>query len=115
MFACYAVGVDFQQIADVESSKKGSRAPSMPSSGDKPVRTEGRAVTWLRAASVIFLVSGALLTGLVVVPMISPETGASVADALQRIVGPEPVGELETISFAVQDIYNPAIEELRRL
>lgn len=43
---------------------------------------------------------------LVIVPTVSPTTGASVADMLRSIVGPRPVAALESGSLAVQDVIN---------
>jgi hypothetical protein len=44
-----------------------------------------------------------LLIGLVAIPIISPDLGATVADGLRSIVGPEPVAALESLSFRLKD------------
>ncbi len=60
----------------------------------------------------IILLSGiltilcALLILLAIVPVISPSTGADVADLLRSIVGPAPVAALESVSYRFQDAFN---------
>jgi len=46
------------------------------------------------------------IIGLVAVPMVSPDLGASMADTLRSIIGPEPVAQLESVSFKIQDAVN---------
>lgn len=43
---------------------------------------------------------------LVVVPVVSPATGAEMADFLRSVVGPGPVAELESVSFSMHDLIN---------
>jgi hypothetical protein len=47
-----------------------------------------------------------LLFLLAVVPVISPSTGAEVADLLRAVVGPAPVALLESASYHFQDVFN---------
>ena len=47
-----------------------------------------------------------LLLILTIVPIVSPSTGADMADMLRAIVGPMPVAVLESFSFHLQDMYN---------
>lgn len=47
-----------------------------------------------------------LFVGLVAVPVLSPAIGAQMADTLRSILGPQPVADLESISFQIQDIFN---------
>jgi hypothetical protein len=60
----------------------------------------------------IVLISGtltilcSLLILLAVVPVLSPSTGADIADLLRSIVGPAPVATLESISYHLQDAFN---------
>jgi hypothetical protein len=49
-----------------------------------------------------------LCGGLVAIPVISPATGAALADDLRAIFGPEFVAQLESVSFRVQDTVNRA-------
>ncbi len=52
---------------------------------------------------------GILLAGLfmlALVPILSPSTGADIADLLRSIIGPQPVALLESTSFQLQDQFN---------
>jgi hypothetical protein len=80
----------------------------MQLSEDESAPPGGCGLRSLQAAVAIIILSCGIVTTLVVVPFISPTIGASVADQLQRIVGPGPVAELETISFWFQDVINRA-------
>jgi hypothetical protein len=51
---------------------------------------------------------GMMLTALVALPVISPSAGAAVADGLRAVLGPQPVAELESLSFKIQDVWNRA-------
>ncbi len=53
------------------------------------------------------------IIGLVAVPIASPDLGASLADGLRSIIGPEPVAQLESVSFKVQDVVNQIWYQLR--
>ncbi|MGB8648519.1 MAG: phosphodiester glycosidase family protein [Anaerolineae bacterium] len=58
-------------------------------------------------ATAIILGIGLLgLVTLAVLPALSPTAGAAVADQLRAWVGPEPVAELESLSFQFQDALN---------
>ncbi|MCL4530310.1 MAG: phosphodiester glycosidase family protein [Chloroflexi bacterium] len=54
----------------------------------------------------------ALLFLLAIVPVISPSTGADVADLLRSIVGPAPVAALESTSYHFQDVFNQVRSQL---
>jgi hypothetical protein len=43
---------------------------------------------------------------LAALPALSPGTGASIADMLRAVIGVEPVAQLESASFRVEDAYN---------
>jgi hypothetical protein len=47
-----------------------------------------------------------LFAGLVAIPVVSPTVGAQVADALRTVLGPQPVADLESTSFQIQDWVN---------
>jgi Phosphodiester glycosidase len=49
-----------------------------------------------------------LLLLLALVPVLSPATGADMADMLRAVVGPGPVAVLESASFKLQDVFNQA-------
>ena len=63
---------------------------------------------WLWIVAVIGVIGLVLCGGLVVIPVVSPATGAAVADDLRAIFGPEFVAQLESASFKVQDTVNRA-------
>jgi len=56
--------------------------------------------------SAVLTVLASLLLLLTVVPIISPSTGANLADMLRAAVGPAPVAILESASFFLQDKFN---------
>jgi hypothetical protein len=62
--------------------------------------------SWLRIILVAGFIGLILLGGLVVIPVVSPATGAALADDLRAIFGPEFVAQLESASFKVQDTVN---------
>ncbi len=62
----------------------------------------------LRILFVVGLFLAILATGLVAIPVISPATGAALADDLRAIFGPDFVAQLESASFRVQDTLNRA-------
>ena len=48
-----------------------------------------------------------MLFGIIaVVPAVSPAAGAQVADMIRSVAGPQPVAELESVSFQIQDTVN---------
>lgn len=63
---------------------------------------------WLLALLACGLFFMLLLGGLVAIPVLSPATGAAMADDLRAVFGPEFVAELESVSFRVQDSVNRA-------
>lgn len=79
---------------------KNSRA-SQPSQSRRPRK-------WLRVVLLGGLLVLILLGGLVAIPVISPATGASVADGLRSIFGPDFVAGLESASSRIQDSVNRA-------
>jgi hypothetical protein len=46
--------------------------------------------------------------GLVCIPIVSPATGAAVADWLRGIIGPQATAEIESLAFNLQDVFNRA-------
>jgi hypothetical protein len=62
----------------------------------------------LRIILVISLFLVILAGGLVAIPVLSPATGAALADDLRAIFGPEFVAQLESASFRIQDTVNRA-------
>jgi hypothetical protein len=47
-----------------------------------------------------------LFAALAVIPAVSPAAGAQVADALRAVLGPQPVANIESVSFWIQDSIN---------
>jgi formylglycine-generating enzyme len=76
------------------------------SPGRPPVRPRGCVRRGLHILVVIVALSCIGVTTLAVLPLLSPMLSASVADELQKLVGPEPVAQLETASFWFQDHFN---------
>jgi hypothetical protein len=76
-----------------------------PTSSQRPA---ARKRPWLRVLVTGVAVIVFLLGGLVAVPVISPNTGAAMADWLRGIIGPEAVAEIESVSFQIQDVINRA-------
>jgi hypothetical protein len=71
--------------------------------------TRGKATVMARAgfvAGVMGLLLCAVLGLLVIVPAVSPNTGAAIADWIREIAGPRPVAFLETQSLSIQDALN---------
>jgi hypothetical protein len=61
---------------------------------------------WLRVVLIVGAILMLMMCSLVAIPVISPSTGADMADTLRSIVGPEPVAALESLSFHIQDVFN---------
>ena len=61
---------------------------------------------WTLAGIMFVVVLGLIVAVLAALPAISPGIGASVADELRAVIGPEPVAQLESASFRVEDVYN---------
>ncbi len=68
----------------------------------KPKRTR----LWLRVCVSIIAVAVLAAGGLVLIPIVSPSTGAALADGLREIIGPEATAEIESVAFKLQDIFN---------
>ena len=54
----------------------------------------------------VMLLMAVLFGVVVVVPAVSPAAGAQVADMIRSVAGPQPVAEIESVSFQVQDTVN---------
>ena len=65
-------------------------------------RTRG----WLIIPIMSMALPTIMLAMLVAIPVLSPGTGAFVADALRAVVGPTPVAMLESVSSRIQDVVN---------
>ena len=62
-----------------------------------------------RWGRVVVLAIGAVIClfgALAILPALSPAMGAQMADALRAVLGPQPVGNMESISFRMQDAIN---------
>jgi hypothetical protein len=66
----------------------------------------GRQRGWLKTISALIVSVFGLLGALAVIPAVSPSTGAQVADALRAMLGPQPVADIESVSFWMQDNIN---------
>ncbi len=64
---------------------------------------------WQALILVALVVVLALGTVLVIVPAVSPSTGADTADFLRSVIGPGPVSQLESISFALHDLLDRSL------
>jgi Phosphodiester glycosidase len=62
----------------------------------------------LKVVAIVGVVVVFALIGLVALPVISPSAGAQVADTLRLVIGPQPVADIESFSFQLQDIFNQA-------
>ncbi len=60
----------------------------------------------VRVLIALALIVGLVLASLALVPVVSPTAAANIADQLRAWVGPEPVAELESLSFQLQDFLN---------
>ena len=70
-------------------------------SNTKPVAR----VSFFVGTMILFFIIG-LLGLLAILPAVSPNTGAAIADGIREIVGPRPVAFLEGESLAIQDAFN---------
>ena len=61
---------------------------------------------WTLVGIIIVVVLGLVVAVLAALPALSPGIGASMADKLRAVIGVEPVAQLESASFRVQDAYN---------
>ncbi len=69
-------------------------------------RMRWRLRRWTLAGIIIVVVLGLLAAVLAALPALSPGIGASVADKLRAVIGPEPVAQLESASFRIQDVFD---------
>ena len=65
----------------------------------------GRRGWAILAGGIALFLIGALAV-VAVIPAVSPEAGAQMADAIRSVLGPGPVAALESTSFTIQDAYN---------
>jgi hypothetical protein len=79
-----------------------SKNPAQTDRASQPKRKRlGLRIAVSMLAIVFFAVGG-----LVAVPIISPATGAAMADWLRGIIGPEATAEIESVAFKLQDVFN---------
>lgn len=64
---------------------------------------------WAILAGGVALLLIIALGTMAILPAISPTAGAAMADALRSVVGPQPVADLESASFAIQDTVNQIV------
>ncbi len=73
----------------------------------KPLgRPRRRIPGWLKIPAAAMALSAVMLAALVALPVLSPSTGAFVADTLRAVAGPTPVAALESISSRILDVVN---------
>ena len=77
--------------------------------GRKKKHTKRRGVKVIGALAFLF---AGLFGNLVVVPAVSPATGAQIADVIRSVAGPQPVAALESVSFRIQDTFNQFLSTL---
>jgi len=65
----------------------------------------------LKLISSLILSCLALFGVVVVLPAVSPASGAQVADLLRSVLGPQPVADIESVSFQIKDAINQYISE----
>ena len=65
-----------------------------------------RKASWLSLFFSISLLIAALFGVVVILPAVSPASGAQVADLLRSVVGPQPVADIESVSFRIKDAIN---------
>ncbi len=77
------------------------------SAPDRPLTTRRthRARRTVAAGLIAALI---VVGGLVCIPIVSPATGAAVADWLRGIIGPQATAEIESLAFNLQDVFNRA-------
>ena len=66
----------------------------------------GRKRGWTRVIGALIVSFIGLLGALAVIPAVSPSAGAQVADVLRAVLGPQPVANIESVSFWMQDTIN---------
>ena len=62
--------------------------------------------SWLSLFASISLLIAALFGVVVILPAVSPASGAQVADLLRSVAGPQPVADIESVSFRIKDAIN---------
>lgn len=67
--------------------------------------------SWLNLFLLLILLGVVLLGVLVILPAVSPTSGAQAADLLRSVLGPQPVGDLESISFRIKDAINRTLSD----
>ena len=67
------------------------------------LRTKHRGIYALGGTALLF---AALFGVIAIVPAVSPAAGAQVADTIRSAAGPQPVAQLESVSFQMQDTIN---------
>ena len=74
---------------------------------------QSRSMRGWGCAAIISIFSFASLIGVIaIVPAVSPSTGAQVADMIRSVVGPQPVANIESVSFWIQDQINQTISKV---
>ena len=58
---------------------------------------------WIYLSGGLTILCIALLGVLIILPAVSPASGAQTADLLRAVVGPQPVADLESVSFRIKD------------
>jgi hypothetical protein len=66
----------------------------------------GRKRGWAGAIGALIMSFVGLFGALAIIPAVSPSAGAQVADALRAVLGPQPVANIESVSFWMQDNIN---------
>ena len=56
-----------------------------------------------------------LVAGLVIIPAVSPATGAQVADLLRAVIGVQPVSQIESVSDSLRDDINRSLAQTQRV
>lgn len=74
-------------------------------------RKKQRRHFWPILISSLIIINIALFIVVVILPALSPTTGAQGADVLRSILGPQAVGDLESVSFRIKDVVNQFISD----
>ena len=72
---------------------------------------EGRKLRWGKGIVAVIVSFVGLFGALAVIPAVSPSAGAQAADALRSVLGPQPVADIESVSFWMQDTVNQFISK----
>ncbi len=96
-----------QEKSKAHSPTLGRVTPKKPIIAKRPLgRPRRRMPGWLIMPAVVIALLVVMLTALAALPVLSPGTGAFVADTLRTAAGPTPVAILESISSRILDIVN---------